>query len=189
MSSTCQGTEDEAAAMLFHCNRLFPRKRCGLAITGDEERAGPHKLTVANRKVLWEFGNPSEEQGSEQRERGTFPGAASFTARGPKGSGAKHKGSGHCHSPQSPAILKATFQSRRPPSPPHPAPPPVDRDGSERATVGYLQREEPRLYLRSSQDEGHRRRTGRISSARPGRLQTLLGCLVLQLKPKRSNVR
>lgn len=40
---------------------------------------------------------------------GTFPGAASFTARDPKGSGAQHKGGGHCHSPQSPAILKATF--------------------------------------------------------------------------------
>lgn len=45
----------------------------------------------------------------EQRVGGTFPGAASFTARDPKGSGAQHKGSGHCHSPQSPAILKATF--------------------------------------------------------------------------------
>lgn len=51
----------------------------------------------------------------EQRERGTFPGAASFTAHGPKGSRAKHKGSGHCHSPQSPTILKATFQSKMPP--------------------------------------------------------------------------
>lgn len=51
----------------------------------------------------------------EQRVRGTFPGAASFTAHGPKGSRAKHKGSGHCHSPQSPAILKATFQSKMPP--------------------------------------------------------------------------
>jgi len=104
----------------------------------------------------------------EQRERGTFPGAASFTAQGPKGSRAKHKGSGHCHSPQSPTILKATFQSRMPPSPPHPAPPPVDRDGSEWATVGYLQREEQRFYLSSSQDEGHQWRTGRISSARAG---------------------
>lgn len=45
----------------------------------------------------------------EQRVGGTFPGAASFTARDPKGSRAQHKGSGHCHSPQSPAILKATF--------------------------------------------------------------------------------
>lgn len=51
----------------------------------------------------------------EQRERGTFPGAASFTAHGPKGSRAKHKGSGHCHSPQSPTILKATFQSKMSP--------------------------------------------------------------------------
>lgn len=51
----------------------------------------------------------------EQRVRGTFPGAASFTAHGPKGSRAKHKGSGHCHSPQSPTILKATFQSKMPP--------------------------------------------------------------------------
>ncbi len=51
----------------------------------------------------------------EQWVRGTFPGAASFTAHSPKGSRAKHKGSGHCHSPQSPAILKATFQSKMPP--------------------------------------------------------------------------
>lgn len=51
----------------------------------------------------------------EQRKRGTFPGAASLTAHHPKGSRERHKGSGHCHSPQSPAILKATFQSRRPP--------------------------------------------------------------------------
>lgn len=61
----------------------------------------------------------------EQRERGTFPGAASFTAHGPKGSRAQHKGSGHCHSPQSPTSLKATFQSKMSPSParltlPHP---------------------------------------------------------------------
>lgn len=51
----------------------------------------------------------------EQKVRGTFPGAASFTAYGPKGSRAKHKGSGHCHSPQSPTIVKATFQSKMPP--------------------------------------------------------------------------
>lgn len=51
----------------------------------------------------------------EQRERGTFPGATSFTAPGPKGSRAKYKGSGHCHSPQSHTILKATFQSKMPP--------------------------------------------------------------------------
>lgn len=51
----------------------------------------------------------------ENRERGTFPGATSFTALGPKGSRPKHKGSGHCHSPQSPTILKATFQSKIPP--------------------------------------------------------------------------
>lgn len=72
----------------------------------------------------------------EQRERGTFPGAASFTARGPKGSGAQHKGSGHCHSPQSPAVLKATFQSKNaPPTPTHPAPPP--RCGQGRVRVGH----------------------------------------------------
>lgn len=100
----------------------------------------------------------------EQRVRGTFPGAASFTAHGPKGSRAKHKGSGHCHSPQSPTILKATFQSKMPPSLPHPAPPPADRDGSEWATMGYLQWEEPCFYLSDSQDVEHERR---ISSARP----------------------
>lgn len=37
-----------------------------------------------------------------EKERGTYPGAASFTAPGPKGSPARHKGSGHCHSLQSP---------------------------------------------------------------------------------------
>lgn len=100
----------------------------------------------------------------EQRVRGTFPGAASFTAHGPKRSRAKHKGSGHCHSPQSPTIMKATFQSKMPPSLPHPAPPPADRDGSEWATMGYLQWEEPCFYLSDSQDVEHERR---ISSARP----------------------
>lgn len=54
---------------------------------------------------------------AEQRVRGTFPGATSFTARGPKGSRAKHKDSGHCHSPQSPTTLKATFQSKMLPLP------------------------------------------------------------------------
>lgn len=103
----------------------------------------------------------------EKRERGTFPGAASFTAHGPKGSRGKHKGSGHCHSPQSPAVLKATFQSKNAPPPPLPPSltlphPPVDRDGSERATVGYLLREEPCFYLSDSQDVEYER----ISSAR-----------------------
>lgn len=66
----------------------------------------------------------------------------------------QHKGDGHCHSPQSPAILKATFQFRIPPPPlPHyhrllllplhriilPRPLQEDRDGSERAAVGHLQ--------------------------------------------------
>lgn len=51
----------------------------------------------------------------ENREGAPSPGATSFTARRPKGSGAKHKGCGHCHSPQSPATLKATFQSKTPP--------------------------------------------------------------------------
>lgn len=67
---------------------------------------------------------------------GPFPGAASFTAPDPKGSRARHKSSGHCHSPQSPAILKGTFESRMPPplTPPHSAPPPADRDGPPRDT-------------------------------------------------------
>lgn len=37
MSSTCQGTEAATVARLFHCNRLLPRKRSGLAITTEKE--------------------------------------------------------------------------------------------------------------------------------------------------------
>ena len=61
--------------------------------------------------LLWAFLYPPFAPllllAGEQSERGTFPGAASFTAQ--------HKGSGHCHSPQPPTILKATFQSKMPP--------------------------------------------------------------------------
>lgn len=79
----------------------------------------------------------------------------------PKGSRAEHKGSGHCHSPQSPYTLKATFQSKIPP-PTHPNPPPADRDGSERATVGHLQREVLLCsYLSASHDEEHNGIMGR----------------------------
>lgn len=55
-----------------------------------------------------------------EKERGTFPrGRIIHCPRSPKEAGAKHKGSGHCHSPQSPTPLKATFQSKTPPEPLH----------------------------------------------------------------------
>lgn len=48
------------------------------------------------------------------------------------------------HSP--PPSWKPHFNLKNAPSPPHPAPPPVDRDRSECATVGYLQWEELCFY-------------------------------------------
>lgn len=84
------------------------------------------------------------------------PGPHHSLAKGPeRETEPQHKGGGHCHSPQSPAILKATFQFRlsllRPPlsscTPSllltlciiMPRPLRKDRDGSEWAGVGHLQ--------------------------------------------------
>lgn len=85
----------------------------------------------------------------EQRERGTFPGATSFTAPGPKGSRAKYKGSGHCHSPQSHTILKATYQSKMPP-PCLTLPHPLWTGTGQSGLPLYLQRQEPCFFLRMS---------------------------------------
>lgn len=67
----------------------------------------------------------------ENREGHRPPGAASFTAHCPKESRAKHKGGGHCHSPQSPTTLKATFQSKTP------APLPDSGQGRGRVGAGH----------------------------------------------------
>lgn len=85
------------------------------------------------------------------------PGPHHSLAKGPeRETEPQHKGDGHCHSPQSPAILKATFQFRLsllcplpslllpPRLPPTlriimPRPLRQDRDGAERAGVGHLQ--------------------------------------------------
>lgn len=53
------------------------------------------------------------------------------------------------------------------PRPPHSAPPPADRDGSEWATAGYLQWEEPGLYLNGEPERlGWRQRGGRNRNLR-----------------------
>lgn len=106
----------------------------------------------------------------EQRVRGTFPGAASFIAHGPKGSRAKHKGSGHCHSPQSPAILKATFQSKMPPPClilPHPLRTGMGQSGPPWDTSSGRSHVSTSVTYRMWNMRG-RLGGGEISSARPG---------------------
>lgn len=54
MSSICQGTE-AAAARLFHCNRLLPRKRCGLAITEEGQKVMKKHIkcfTVGDERLI-----------------------------------------------------------------------------------------------------------------------------------------
>lgn len=64
ISSTCQGTGPPAAARLVHCNRLLPRKRCGLVMTTAEwwQKQTEYKDRGESDADKWEQRCGCEEQ-------------------------------------------------------------------------------------------------------------------------------